>query len=1222
MKRLYSLVCLLAGLTCTADWVSLFDGKTLEGWTERNKSGSFRVENGAIVGTAKVGLGTTFLCTDRLYGDFELEFETKVHPNLNSGVQIRSRNRPPKGKQTVGPVEGPQVEISCKSPDESSFSGNIFGQSWGQWLTPKDGRRNHSFMKHDDWNHVRVLAKGDQVTTWINGQEVITTTIPAERQETNATGFIGLQLHGIKDGGPYEAAWRNLRIRELRNSESRIRLTHQGPKQPFPKLPAFKDHSMSVFATAPEINSPVSVVAEPGGAVFALCDNNAGLGTLPGQGTVFRLVDENDDGIADFATRFIPTIDTPRGGHFVGDTLFLVHPPFISAYRDTTGDGVADEHKVLAKGFAFDHTTWTRGGDHTTNDLRVGIDGWIYVALGDFGATAVGSDGGAVTLLGGGVIRMRMDGSDLELYARGTRNTYDLAINHRLDILALDNTNDGDGWDMRLHHLTPLAHMGYPNLYKYFSDDAMPPLVSFGGGSGCGALFLEEPGFPDWFNGRFHTISWGNIYTHELTPHEATFVAASEISLKMQKLVDIDVDGSSRLYFNNFENGGARTEPGTTVGRIVQAKPKGWKPRSFPDLKAASAEQLIAHLDAGSKVLRQNAQLELVSRQGSGIEAQLATAAGDSKAALEARIAALYAINLRDGTNCVETLKALLGDPALCEYALRALLDRKDRDTLGLAPVIGQLLDHEDPRVRLQAIVGAQKLGLRDLTSRLLVLADGQETRTPLQNRVAHKHAALPHTARRALILMVPVAELHQALAKPELRQASLAVLRQIHSSDNVRQLTAALKLANPAEALELSVALMRLYHREHDWDGESWWSTRPNSAGPYYRGVTWEGSAAIADALRTATKSMSKDAQSTLLYQLRRHNLDVAELKLPLEVDPLEQLLDQPEHTFKQQVDLLAVATDRKRPDPMRLKAFRAALHVKGANYRTFCTETLKALKAVEGESELHATMAQEFVNSPSHRVTLIHQVPRIYPKVRKYGATQEAIYLDMICILAQSPLTNTEDREKVVGGMRRHPLSQPILASIARNKATAFLPMLQRAKDKKLAGAIAETIAALQTDERLVGAMPVDAAKKAVLSMTGNADLGKTLYLRQGCVACHSVLPNEPQKGPYLGTVGNLFNREQLITHVIQPGAEVAQGFLAHWFTLKDGSTTEGFVTGRDDKTIRLRNAVGIIQVIKTGDVVKEVTREGSMMPAGLVNGLTLHEFASLIDYLQSLH
>lgn len=217
-------ICLIAALLLLptnfvrgeSGWVSLFNGENLEGWTERNKSGSFHVEDGAIIGTASSGLGTTFLCTNEEYGDFDLEFECRlIDPPLNSGVQIRSRIRVLPGRNT-GPLEGPQVDISAKNPERGTYSGNIFGQGWGQWLTPKDQRRNHKFFKGGEWNRFRVLAKGDQVTTWINGEKVITTTIPPERHATHPSGYIGLQLHGIHEGtGPFTIAWRNLRIRVL-----------------------------------------------------------------------------------------------------------------------------------------------------------------------------------------------------------------------------------------------------------------------------------------------------------------------------------------------------------------------------------------------------------------------------------------------------------------------------------------------------------------------------------------------------------------------------------------------------------------------------------------------------------------------------------------------------------------------------------------------------------------------------------------------------------------------------------------------------------------------------------------------------------------------------------------------------------------------------------------------------------------------------------------------
>lgn len=199
-----------------ADWVELFNGQNLDGWTEKTKEGSFRVEDGAIIGTAKSGLGTTFLCSNKDYADFELEFETKLIDNeLNSGVQIRSKTFEPKKGEKYGAVYGPQVEVTGRN-FEKNGSGNIYGQGWKTWLTPKESKKAHTFFKDGEWNHFRVVVKGDQITTWINGNEVITTTVPAERHASNPSGLIGLQIHGIKKGtGPFQVVWRKIKIKEL-----------------------------------------------------------------------------------------------------------------------------------------------------------------------------------------------------------------------------------------------------------------------------------------------------------------------------------------------------------------------------------------------------------------------------------------------------------------------------------------------------------------------------------------------------------------------------------------------------------------------------------------------------------------------------------------------------------------------------------------------------------------------------------------------------------------------------------------------------------------------------------------------------------------------------------------------------------------------------------------------------------------------------------------------
>ncbi|UCD50247.1 MAG: DUF1080 domain-containing protein, partial [Phycisphaerales bacterium] len=75
-----------------AEWQDLFDGKTLDGWIQRNGKAKYTVEDGVIIGTTVLGTPNSFLCTEKIYTDFVLELEYLVEPGMNSGIQIRSNS--------------------------------------------------------------------------------------------------------------------------------------------------------------------------------------------------------------------------------------------------------------------------------------------------------------------------------------------------------------------------------------------------------------------------------------------------------------------------------------------------------------------------------------------------------------------------------------------------------------------------------------------------------------------------------------------------------------------------------------------------------------------------------------------------------------------------------------------------------------------------------------------------------------------------------------------------------------------------------------------------------------------------------------------------------------------------------------------------------------------------------------------------------------------------
>jgi Domain of Unknown Function (DUF1080) len=202
------------------DWVALFDGRTLAGWAPMNGTAEYRVADGAIVGRTSAGSPNSFLVTERAYGDFELEIEVKVDEELNSGVQIRSR---PKERTTgagadeqVGRVFGPQIEIEA-SP---GLAGYVYGEAMGRgWLSQEARLQPHEHFRSGEWNRYRVVARGPRIQTWLNGQPIEDLT-EQETFRTHPEGFIGLQVHGIERGsGPYEVAWRNLRLRQMPAAE-------------------------------------------------------------------------------------------------------------------------------------------------------------------------------------------------------------------------------------------------------------------------------------------------------------------------------------------------------------------------------------------------------------------------------------------------------------------------------------------------------------------------------------------------------------------------------------------------------------------------------------------------------------------------------------------------------------------------------------------------------------------------------------------------------------------------------------------------------------------------------------------------------------------------------------------------------------------------------------------------------------------------------------------
>lgn len=832
-----------------------------------------------------------------------------------------------------------------------------------------------------------------------------------------------------------------------------------------------EDLELSVFTDAELVPSPACMAVSAQGDVFAGVDMIGSLGKEMGKGAIVKLVDCNADGILDSHTVFAE-IDNPRGILAIGDQVFVLHTRFnkdtgkaenmdLVVFEDKDGDGVADgEPKVLLKDVSNSKYIQERGTDHATNGIQMGIDGWIYIAAGDFGFhNATAADGTVLTMLGGGILRIRPDGSEFEVYTHGLRNVYDVAIDPFMNIYTRDNTNDGGGWNIRFSHQIQSAEFGYPTLFKNFTEEIIPALVDAGGGSGTGAYFLNDSRWPEKYNNIPLMADWGRsyLYTHKVTEDGPTFTQKDEEFIQLPQITDLDIDAGGVLYLSAWDGAGYSGSPDR--GYIVRAVPKDFKyANPTHNIQNKSDKKVVALLKSKEAKTRLEAQYTLLSRDvSSSVIKSVLKLANNGSESIESRIAALYTYAQLSGKDGIDNLVKATQDKDLREQAIRLLGDRKAwAGDIPLEPLL-EGLESDDQRIKVASLVALGRTDKKEAANKILKIKVPASFKAPAlgtegPHATPNSEIVLPHIAVRTLLALDANDEAIAALGT-ENEELALWAMRYMHDPKVVKALIDYYPKADAQVQQKVLHTLARIYHIEDDYDTSWWWGTIPDTHGPYYKGVKWEASEKIEDFFKELNKEASSDLFKILntKYRLAIEDLGTIDLEKVVEED-----LD---------VDLEAITSE------------------KGEVGRTSIEDILLALQKIEGDE--------------------------------KEGAA---------------------------------------------------------------------------------------------------------LFDKQGCRVCHSTSTDEPNKGPFMGQIGSIMNREQIAESILKPNASISQGFSTVQVKTKDGKTYIGFVTSSSADKITMRNVAGVSTDIPTEDIEERTTLEYSMMPEGLANSLTLEEFASLIAYLES--
>ena len=1007
----------------------------------------------------------------------------------------------------------------------------------------------------------------------------------------------------------------------------------------------------SLFAAPPSFNYPVFVAAAPNGDLYVSCDGNGAQGTAPNRGRIVRLRDTDGDGRADETIEFVKNLDAPRGLLWDNDRLYVVHPPNLSAFIDADGDGVAEKTETLVEGIGWDYSG--RPADHATNGLSIGVDGYLYIAGGDFAIMkATGSDGTTLQHRAGGVIRVRPDGTGLEVYATGTRNILEVAVSPEMEIFTRDNTNDGGGWNVRFHHFTGLTDHGYPRLYKNFNEEIVQPIADYGGGSGCGAVYIDEPGFGEWNNAPF-TADWGTgaLWRHDLKPKGATFVETEKPKplIKLYRPTDADVDAMSRVYLASWKGATFNWE-GPDVGFIVQVKPKDFTPEPLPNFTKASSAELVKLCESESYRRRIEAQRELIRRglPEDAIEGLTALAA-DPKKPIAARATAMFAFTHfpMKGKDLSAKLQALPPNPSFDVLVSRATAENAEwvaKKHDGTFTIPAHWKNQPATLVQLNRLVSNTPLW-------------NEETRRSIFNlTLGNSNSLVRHTAVQALAklrdhkLALSYVSGENATVghdgSPLESADALRALSLMHTPEVVDGLIVLLKNDSLAASRKgILASLARLHFHEGEWKGDSW-GTRPDTRGPYYQPEPWAETDKIMEILKEALAGDDSDEVAFLVAEMNRNRIqsnEALERVLTLAKEDSKLL---PEATAQLAtaetipVSAIPLLIEAANADPEGMEPAVAASLLENAITALSKTDSKEgaiaslqamiSLRKVFGSERQQDKAKNVFFNSQkleNHHQILEDEAEKMDGELSMWA---DAALLNLSARKKGSPESKDLSSKALDHGWENPKRRVQILNAVAKLKHGPYADKVLAALDdpnESVAEAAKNAANALRIKKKsaddgpLIGSMNNKQAIAAIMKTKGDPKLGEQLFTRASCVTCHTVDEAEVQKGPYLGNIAQTYTRDILAEAILDPNKTVSQGFMTNVITTKSGDSQMGFVIAESADEVTIRNITGQEFTYATKDIKTRDKPPISMMPPGLASGMSVKEFASLLDYLEEL-
>ncbi len=882
----------------------------------------------------------------------------------------------------------------------------------------------------------------------------------------------------------------------------------------------------------------------------------------PGRDRICRLEDADGDGLMDQRHVFAEDLDLATSFCFHKDGVIVAQPPQVLFLRDTNGDGKSDRREVLYAGLG------THDTHSVLNNLRWGLDGWIYATHGYSSSPKVTSGDGARDFgaIGSGIVRFKADGSAIEMVSAKSGNSWGVDITSDGELFFTQPTS-GDlvmhvpvtdrimaeggmgsvpSWQVMVHLRPVKPLMTWAEIGENQPNDVIGSFTA-----ACGCAIYEGGSWPDaWKMGYFTAEPTVHIIHHEqLTRSGVTFTAAksreeefSATSDSWSRPIDTRVGPDGQLYTIDFynqailhndprgplhlwNNQAARPDRDHFFGRILRYVHREAKP--LPVVNLQTLEGRVAALSHPNREVRFRAQRLIEEGDVKSAANMLGDATG---------LAKLHALWIRAAAGVLgeeEWIAALKDDDRSVQLtAAKVMGAHPELATEGVVNSIGTSLAKEtDPEVRLQVLAAlpAKALIAADTLVSINSAADDPWTT-----------AAVTRLAKKS-----PGEVLAAAMASAEKDKLARLVARLFEFSANDEfRLVPMLRVLGKGGDVGIAMASLT--------------SLRERKLGT---------SPELTVAINALVESEIPQISATAL-PLAVQNWHPSEKSARLEKAVQRVLASPPREK------LVLSALGSMPLFPASLAGFFQQSLVRPGEARTSLIDSILKNPAPDAAKFLIAAMAS------------LPQGDKA--KVAEALLTRADSSMALADALADGTLTASVAGPQLLARLAEHP------NKLVRDHAAPVVAKFQGAVEAKSAAI-----------NRLLPEVMVP----------GDATVGRSIYL--GCAMCHLFKSEGAMIGPVLEGIG-AHGVETLLTHIVDPNREVEPSYHVWNVGTQDGGIVAGFISRETAGSLFLKNVGGETEIPRD-QITRQTDTGKSLMPEGF-ESMGAPALRDLISYLRS--